>query len=201
MASDMQKSRSGETATSAEELYRFMQRLRYAPGRRARPRVRMRVACAVCGVVMGRWLPGCFQLPLPQQPGPLRAARTLFSSQPLRPASLPTPPSSSSAGEDVPVSELLRFSKLFNDELTLDNLERYGVPAVPPCVPAVPPRRPDHQPRPPVTCLPTSPPVPPAGCSWCRCAASWASSRLAPTPSCAPACAATCWKSRCLGIP
>lgn len=29
-----------------------------------------------------------------------------------------------SAGEDVPVSELLRFSKLFNDELTLDNLER-----------------------------------------------------------------------------
>jgi hypothetical protein len=28
MASDMQKSRSGETATSAEELYRFMQRIR-----------------------------------------------------------------------------------------------------------------------------------------------------------------------------
>ncbi len=28
------------------------------------------------------------------------------------------------AGEDVPVNELLRFSKLFNDELTLDNLER-----------------------------------------------------------------------------
>jgi hypothetical protein len=25
----------------------------------------------------------------------------------------------------VPVSELLRFSKLFNDELTLDNLERW----------------------------------------------------------------------------
>ncbi|KAL4859684.1 Mitochondrial proton/calcium exchanger protein [Chlorella vulgaris] len=56
MASDMQKSRSGETATSAEELYQFMQRIR--------------------------------------------------------------------AGEDVPVSDLLRFSKLFNDELTLDNLER-----------------------------------------------------------------------------
>ena len=28
MASDMQKSRSGETATSAEELYLFMQRIR-----------------------------------------------------------------------------------------------------------------------------------------------------------------------------
>lgn len=38
----------------------------------------------------------------------------------------PPPPSipRRSAGEDVPVSELLRFSKLFNDELTLDNLER-----------------------------------------------------------------------------
>ncbi|KAL4423518.1 hypothetical protein ABPG77_003651 [Micractinium sp. CCAP 211/92] len=56
MASDMQSSRSGETATSAEELYQFMQRIR--------------------------------------------------------------------AGEDVPVNELLKFSKLFNDELTLDNLER-----------------------------------------------------------------------------
>ncbi|PRW58330.1 LETM1 and EF-hand domain-containing mitochondrial [Chlorella sorokiniana] len=56
MASDMQKRSSGETATSAEELYHFMQRIR--------------------------------------------------------------------AGEDVPVNELLRFSKLFNDELTLDNLER-----------------------------------------------------------------------------
>ena len=28
MASDMQKSSSGETATSAEELYHFMQRIR-----------------------------------------------------------------------------------------------------------------------------------------------------------------------------
>lgn len=32
MASDMQRSRSGETATSAEELYHFMQRIRWVPG-------------------------------------------------------------------------------------------------------------------------------------------------------------------------
>lgn len=41
-----------------------------------------------------------------------------------RPPSAAPLPLLSSAGEDVAVSELLRFSKLFNDELTLDNLER-----------------------------------------------------------------------------
>lgn len=56
MASGMQRSRSGETRTSAAELYEFMKRVR--------------------------------------------------------------------AGEPVSGSELLRFAKLFNDELTLDNLER-----------------------------------------------------------------------------
>lgn len=35
MASDMKGSRSGETATSAEELYHFMQRIRWVQGRRA----------------------------------------------------------------------------------------------------------------------------------------------------------------------
>ncbi|GAB4818097.1 hypothetical protein N2152v2_005143 [Parachlorella kessleri] len=56
MAVDMQKQRTGETATSAAELYRFMQKVR--------------------------------------------------------------------AGEEVSTQELLKFAKLFNDELTLDNLER-----------------------------------------------------------------------------
>jgi hypothetical protein len=31
------------------------------------------------------------------------------------------------AGEEVSTQELLKFAKLFNDELTLDNLERCGL--------------------------------------------------------------------------
>ena len=58
MAEDIQYHRTGETRTSAADLYRFMQRVR--------------------------------------------------------------------AGEPVSPSELLKFAKLFNNELTLDNLERWG---------------------------------------------------------------------------
>jgi hypothetical protein len=61
---------------------------------------------------------------------------------------------------------------------------------------ALTPSPPDclHRPPPPL-------PLPgrPAGCSWCLCAASWASSPLAQTPSCGAACGATCWRSRCAG--
>ena len=86
---------------------------------------------------------------------------------PSHPSTRP-PPSCSrrSAGEDVPVSELLRFSKLFSDELTLDNLERCGrswavlcllallaLDALPLCTAPMPTTRP--------SCAGPAPPPPP----------------------------------------
>ena len=112
MASDMQRRGSGETATSAEELYLFMQRIRWALPRGGAG-LRGGGDAGGGGASFG---PGCRQ-------------RTATSAHPPT----PHPPTHHhrphhrphrSAGEDVPVSELLRFSKLFNDELTLDNLER-----------------------------------------------------------------------------
>ncbi len=114
-----------------------------------------------------------------------------------------------SAGEDVPVNELLKFSKLFNDELTLDNLERWvrrrqrwyspACLALAGCE-VLGLRNCHALPQHSSVCTPAGRPrlFPPvlAGCSWCRSAASWASSRLGPTPFCAADCGGTCRRSR-----
>ena len=105
----MKRSGSGETATSAEQLYQFMPRIRCAGGWMGGGSRGLRCAgmgwggfgvVGLTGVEAAladewRWHCSC-----------RRCCRR--------------------AGEDVPVNELLRFSKLFSDELTLGNLERYG---------------------------------------------------------------------------
>lgn len=168
MAVDMQKQRSGETATNAAELYRFMQaRGNGRRGGAGRTCVGgwMLVGRGDVGVLMcvdvGRWVGGvvgngggygrtthhrvwqgvlgrggalgsrrcctgapacpsccCFPRPHPLWTPPTRPFKHLTPAPPV------LAPQKVRAGDEVSSQELLKFAKLFSDELTLDNLER-----------------------------------------------------------------------------
>jgi hypothetical protein len=123
MANDIRKRSTGEQAATAAELYQFIAKVGRGAGGRAGGR-------STLGSVRLGGASGCGELwcrrarararallppPHPWPPGPMPSTAI---------TALPLPPPQVRAGEPVENDDLIRFASLFNDELTLDNLER-----------------------------------------------------------------------------
>ncbi len=122
MANDIRKRSTGEQAATAAELYQFIAKVSGRGAGRARGWPG-RLGAVRRGCPGGRrWAAGARLAAPAACPGVLRTCPPPTPTPAHTPHPAPRP--QVRAGEAVENDDLIRFASLFNDELTLDNLER-----------------------------------------------------------------------------